>query len=212
MSVKILPQLSWRAAIKSYDTKKKLTSKQVDLLLEAARMAPTSYGMQPIKLYVVSNSEIKKKLGAAGYNQPQFTDASHILVFAARTEITEQDVSEYITRISEQRGVSKASLDGFAQMLLGSTANKTPEQLHTWAAKQAYIALGMTLSIAAEHTIDTTPMEGFDPQKFDAILGTNDEGFTSVVALAAGFRSENDPYVQLKKVRKTAQEFYTEIQ
>ncbi len=211
MSTQTLPQLHWRAAIKVYDTSKKLTAEQVALITEAARMSPTSYGMQPLKLFIVSDTATKKKLRKAGYNQPQFTDASHIFIFAARTAITKEDVSAYITRIATQRNIPETKLDGFREMLLGSSAGKTVEQLHSWAAKQAYITLGMTLAIAADHKIDTTPMEGFDAQKFDTILEIQKSGFTSVVALAAGFRSKNDPYLKMAKVRKTVEEFTVKI-
>lgn len=211
MSQNNLSHLIWRAAIKQYDSSKKLTPEQLLLLTDAARLAPTSYGMQPIKLYVVSNEEIKKELRKNGYDQPQFTNASHIIIFAARTNIEEKDVNEFIQRVSEQRNVPIEKLNDFKQMLLGSGVGKTKEELHNWAAKQAYIALGISLDVAAYNKIDTTPIEGFNPEEFDKILNIKDDGFTSVVVLAAGFREQNDKYTKMPKVRKTVEEFVTEL-
>lgn len=211
MSKKDLSHLLWRAAIKSYDPTKKLTEDQLSLLKQAARLAPTSFGMQPFKIYVVSDVKTKEMLGNAGYNQPQFTNASHIIVFASRTTLTKKDVLEFVNRTSVQRSVPKESLNGFRDMLLGYIANKTDLELKIWSTKQAYIALGMCLDVAAQNKIDTTPMEGFDNKKFDQILGADKEGYTCVVVLAAGFRANDDKYSQLPKVRKTISEFITEI-
>lgn len=206
-----LSHLNWRAAIKQYDTKKKLSRDQVELLIEAARLAPTSYGIQPIKLYVVSDSEIQKKLQVAGYNQSQFADASHIFIFAARKTVTEADISEYIKRIHTQRKVPLKSLEEYKQIMLGSLSGKTAEELHISAAGQAYIALGVTLDVAALNNIDATPMGGFNPDAVDDILGIASDGFHSVVTMAVGFRSPDDVYSKMKKVRKTRQEFVKEI-
>ena len=179
----VTKQLSWRAAIKEYDSSKKLSDEQVNALIEAARMAPTSYGLQPIKLYVVSDTASKEKLQKAGFDQPQFTQASHIFVLAARETVTSDDVSEYVKRTAQQRDQTVESLDGFKKMLLHSVSGKSQEDLHLWASKQAYILIGMMLSVAAQLEIDTTPMEGFSPGEFDEILGTKADGFKSVVVL-----------------------------
>ena len=174
-------------------------------------MAPTSYGLQPIKLYVVSDTASKEKLQKAGFDQPQFTQASHIFVLAARETVTSDDVSEYVKRTAQQRDQTVESLDGFKKMLLHSVSGKSQEDLHLWASKQAYILIGMMLSVAAQLEIDTTPMEGFSPGEFDEILGTKADGFKSVVVLAAGFRSDEDKYSKLPKLRKTAEEFVKQI-
>lgn len=211
MSKNTLQQLKWRAAIKSYDASKKLSKEQAELLEETARLAPTSYGLQPLKLIVITDQKVKEKLKSAGYNQSQFTDASHVYVLAARDSLSENDVTEYMQRIADQRGVEKSSLDGFADVISGSISHKTSEEIFSWNARQAYILLGMMLMVAAEHKIDTTPMEGFANDKFDEILGLDSTGYKSVVAMVAGFRAEDDKYSQQAKVRKSDSEFITKI-
>lgn len=197
--------LLWRAAIKQYDASYTLTDQELATLIAAARMAPTSYGLQPLKLVVVSDPALKTQLAAAGYNQPQFTAASHIFVFAARTELSENDVDEYMARISEQRGVPTTELTEFRNMIAGTIARMDGMAQHQWATKQAYLALGMTLAVAAANKIDTTPMEGFDADQFDQILSMP-EGYHTVVVMAAGKRTKEDKYSKLPKVRKTEED------
>lgn len=211
MTQKTVQQLNWRAATKSYNPEKKLSDEQVELLTQVARLAPTSYGLQPIKLYVVSDESVKKEMRSAGYNQAQFTDASHVFVLTVRSSVTKNDVEEYIERISQQRGVEKKTLSGLKDTLINSISHKTSEELSAWNSKQAYILLGMMLLAAAEHKIDATPMEGFANDKFDEILGLDETGYTSVVVMAAGYRSENDKYSKQAKVRKTLSEFVEHI-
>ena len=211
MISKTISHLNWRAAIKDYDSTLKLTKKQVDLLVEVARMAPTSYGLQPIKIYVVSNSKTKEKLQKAGYGQPQFTNASHIFVLAARENIIESDIEEYIQRVSVQRSVKLSELADFKKMLLLSVSGKSKQELHSWATKQAYLVLGMMLAVASDQKIDTTPMEGFSPSEFDKIIGIDSEGFKSIVVMAAGFRDEADKYSKMPKVRKIVSEFAKQV-
>lgn len=211
MTNNTLKQLNWRTAVKSYDSTKKLTKQQVDLFSEVARMAPTSYGLQPIKLYIVSDDQTKEKLQKAGYGQTQFTQASHVFVLAARETIVESDITDYMERIGKQRSTKIDDLSGFKQMLLHSISGKSKEDLHSWAAKQAYLVLGMLLAVAAQNSIDTTPMEGFSPGEFDEILGTKAEGFKSVVVLTAGFRDEDNKDVEMPKVRKVMSEFVSNI-
>lgn len=202
-----LTHLQWRAAIKQYNPDKKLTDQQLAHLIDAARMAPTSYGVQPFKIIVVSDQKTKQKLRAAGYDQPQFTDASHIFVFAARTDVTETDIDHYAQRITKQRDVSTDEISDFVAMMKGSVNGKSPEASHHWAARQAYVALGMTIAEASRVEIDTTPMEGFDADAFDTILNLEKDGYHAVVVMAAGFRSADDSYATLKKVRKSVTDF-----
>lgn len=202
-----MDRLNWRAAIKKYDPSKKLSDDQVELLVETARMAPTSYGLQLVKLYVVSNDSVKKQLMEAGYQQPQFVDASHTFVLAVRETITPEDVQKYVDRIVEQRSVPAESIEGLKGMMLGSIKDRSPQELFVWNSRQAYILLGMMMAVAAEHNIDTTPIEGFVPEKFDEILGITKDGYKSVVVMPAGFRAEDDKYATMPKVRKTKEEF-----
>lgn len=204
---KTIAQLHWRAAVKSYNPDKKLGAEQLELLVEAARLAPTSFGLQPVKLYVVSNQEVREKLEKAGFGQPQFLQASHIFVLTARETLVEADVTAYVERTATQRSVEVASLEGFKKMLLHSISGKSDEDLFTWSAKQAYLVLGVLLATAAQNNIDATPMEGFSPGEFDEILGTKKDGYKTVVVMAAGFRAADDKYSTMPKVRKTKDEF-----
>ena len=206
-----LSHLLWRAAIKQYDPSKKLTEEQVFLLAETARLAPTSRGIQPIKLYVISDQKIKDQLSKVGYNQPQFTTSSHIFVFAAKQTLTKTDVNEYISRVSSQRNTPLSDLERYKESLLKSIQGKSDKEHHSWSTKQAYLVLGMVLDVAAKNNIDTSPMEGFDADGLDKVLNIKKDGFHSVVIMTAGFRSEEDKYSKLPKVRKAKEEFVKEI-
>ncbi len=206
-----IPQLFWRAAIKQYDTTKKLTDSQVELLVEAARLSATSYGLQPVQLLMITNKEVREKLQAAAYGQPQLTEASHLFVLTARTEITQNDITQFIQTTAKQRSVDESSLKGLGDMMSQSLLSRTTEAQASWAAKQAYIVLGTMLTVAAYNKIDTSPMEGFDAAQFNTILGLSDTGFTSVVVLAAGHRSKEDKYSKMAKVRKDRASFLKEI-
>ena len=207
MSQSVIAQLNWRAAIKEYDSSKKLPEETVTLLTETARLAPSSFGIQPYKLIVVSDPQVKQALKEAGFNQPQFESASHVFVFASRTAVTPEDITEYVDRIVATRGGTTADLEAYKAMMLHSTQNMDVAQQAQWAARQAYIPLGMMMAVAMQAGIDTSPMEGFDRKAFDAILKLTDTGFSAVVALAAGYRSEADTYATLKKVRKSVADF-----
>lgn len=202
-----LTQLQWRAAIKDYDTEKKLSAEQRNLIIESARLAPTSYGVQPVKMYHVTSTDLREKLSEVGYKQPAITQASDYFVLAARTTVTENDIQEFIQRTADQRGVTVNSLDGFKKMLLGVIAGKTDRELHDWSARQAYIVLGTMLTVAAMNAIDATPMEGFDPDSFDTVLGAPAEGFHVVCACAVGYRTATETYSKRAKVRKSLSEF-----
>ncbi len=197
----ILNALNWRYATKKFDTEKKLSENDLKFLLEAARLSPSSFGLQPWKIIVVENKEIREKLKSAAWNQPQVTEASHLLIFLAKKNLTEKDIDEYINLISEERKVSRESLKDFENMLLAFINGANPQILSEWSKKQAYIALGTLLETAALIKIDACPMEGFDSIQFDAILNLEKEGLTSTVLCAIGYRAVDDKAVKYKKVR-----------
>ncbi|WP_192901979.1 nitroreductase family protein [Mucilaginibacter psychrotolerans] len=204
-------QLKWRYATKKFDSTKRLSAEQLDYLLEAIQLAPSSYGLQHYKVIVVENPEVRAKLREAAYGQPQVTDASQLIVFAAETNIDEAYVKSFVDLVAETRNVSRESLAGLEGMVLGGIANRTPEQLLLWAQKQAYIALGILLAAVAAEGIDAVPMEGFDPAKFDEILGLKEKGLTATVIAAVGFRAEDDAYSKLVKVRRPQSELFIHI-
>ena len=207
----ILDALHWRYAIKKYDTHKQLSSEQTDMLMEAIRLAPSSAGLQPYKVFMIENQDTRAQLREAGYNQPQITDASHFFVFAVPTNLTEDLAAHYIDTVAKQREVPRDSLTGLEAMAIGTITAKPSETRAAWAARQAYLALGVLISAAAVEHIDCSPMEGFDPMQFDQILGLTERNMTSVVIAAVGFRSDDDTYAHLTKVRYPKEELFETI-
>lgn len=201
--------LKWRYATKQYDTEKKLSTEQVQTMKDALRLAPSSFGLQPWHFVMVEDAELRKKLRAAGYDQPQITEASHFLVLAAEKNVDASLVDAYMKNIAKTRGISEESLDGFRTMLNGSIEMKGETGAHEWAVRQTYIALGVLLSVAGAEGIDATPMEGFDPSQFDQILGLDKQGLKSYVMVALGFRKDDDPASKMEKVRLSEEEVFT---
>lgn len=204
---KILEQMNWRKAVKAFDSSKKLNEDQVNSLIETARLAPTSYGLQPFMLYVVSDQEMKQKLFEVGYQQTQFSTASHVFVLVVREKISQSDIDEQIKRSAHQTGVSTESLAPYRLALEKNIGTMLEEKAFVWASRQAYLVLGMMLATATQLQVDASPMEGFNKSKFDEILGCDKLGYKSVVCFAAGFRDNSHSYVERPKVRKNRDEF-----
>jgi len=202
--------LNWRYATKSFDTTKKVSEKDFNELTEAARLAPSSFGLQPFKIIVVKDEELRKKLREASWGQAQVTDASHFVVFAARTDLDEEYVNNFIKQVSETRGVSAENLKEYNDMMVNSV-NSMPENVRIeWAKKQAYLSLGVLLSACALKRIDACPMEGFDPVKFDEILSLKEDNLTSAVMCAIGYRASDEEVAKYKKVRFSKEDFVLE--
>ena len=198
-----IDDLNWRYATKKFDSEKKLSQEDLNTLLESIQLSASSYGLQPYEVIVVKDEEIREKLKAAAWNQTQITDASYLLVFANLKSVSENYVDTYLDNIAETRNLNRADLKGMEDMIKSTTLQLPADAQNTWAAKQAYIALGNLLSAAANLKIDTCPMEGFDAAKFDEILGLQDKNLTTAVIAPVGYRSEEDQYQHLSKVRKS---------
>ncbi len=196
----VLRQFQWRYATKKFDPSRKIAAEDWQSLEQALIHAPSSYGLQPWKFFIVTDPDLKAKLKLASWNQAQITDASHLVVFAIKQNLGAADVDRYLARIAEVRSVPLESLDGFKKMLLGSL-NRPVEEVNAWAMRQLYIALGFFLSAAAMLGIDACPMEGFQPEQYDEILGLSEMGYGATVLATAGYRAADDPYVKLAKVR-----------
>ncbi len=198
----ILAALHWRYATKKFDASRRLSAEEWDKLEQALVLAPSSWGLQPYKFIVVTDPGLKARLLPAAYGQTQLTECSHLVVFAARTTVTDQDVEHYMARITEVRGVDRAHLDSFADQIKGHIVTG-PQHARAleWTTRQAYIALGQLMTVAALASIDVCPMEGFSPEKFDEILGLTAQGFTSVVIAPVGHRATDDGAASLPKVR-----------
>jgi nitroreductase len=196
----LLGQLRWRYATKRFDPDRKIEPENWRTLEQALVHAPSSFGLQPWKFFVITDSALRARLKAASWNQAQISDASHLVVFAVRRDLGAADVDRYIARIAEVRGLPVEALEGFRNTMLGSL-RRPAEEVRAWAARQVYIALGFFLSAAAILGIDACPMEGFQPEKYDEILGLTGKGYAATVLAAAGYRSPDDPYLKLAKVR-----------
>ncbi|MGE9550224.1 NAD(P)H-dependent oxidoreductase [Erwinia amylovora] len=204
--------LNWRYATKKYDPSKKIPAEKLDHILEAVRLTATSSGLQPFELLVVTNDEIRQKIKAVSWNQAQVTDCSHLLVFAAWDDITADRVNMMFDLTNEVRSMTNEGWENYRQMLLGIVAERGQEANYQAAARQAYIGLGSALIAAAEQRVDATPMEGFDPAAVDEILGLPARNLRSVIILPLGYRAdEGDWLVNLKKVRRSRENFITEI-
>lgn len=209
--MKLIDALNWRYAAKRMNGEKVPTEK-LDAILEATRLSASSMGLQPYTLLVVESEALKKQIQPAAYNQPQIVEASHLLVFAAWEDVTEEHVNDYIANIVQTRGVTLESLEGFKASLMGIVNGRTPEQKHEWAARQAYIAFGTAITAAAVEQVDATPMEGFNPAAVDAILGLREKGLRSVTILALGYRDTDKDYlVDAKKVRRSKDELILKV-
>jgi nitroreductase len=185
-----LSQLSWRYATKKFDTTKKVSSEQLTKILEAIKMAPTSYGVQPFHVVVVTNPELREKLKTAGYGQAQITDSSHLMVFCARTDILDR-VNGYFEIASGGNAEVRSSMKGYEDMMSGALGAISEDKKEAWAAKQAYLALGFGLAACAELEVDACPMEGFNPAEFKSILGLPENMYPHAL-MAVGFRSSED--------------------
>ena len=197
----IIDAMNWRYATKVFDTEKKLTDDQINNLIEAVNLSASSYGLQPWKLIVVKNPELRSKIKDASWGQTQTTDASHLIVIAIKNNVNDAYVDSFINLVSTTRGMDVASLDGYSQMMKGAINSKGEAGVKDWSARQAYIALGTLLTACAIEQIDVCPMEGFDNKKIDEILGLSELGLESVLLCPVGYRSNTDESANYKKVR-----------
>lgn len=207
----LLENLNWRYATKKFDATKKISASDLNTLKEAVRLSASSYGLQPYKVVIVENPEIREKLKAAAYGQTQITDASQLFVFANDLNLGAVSVDNYINNISETRGVPVEALGGFSDMMKGTIANLSDDAKNIWTAKQTYIALGTLLSAASELKIDATPMEGFNAAQFNEILGFDKLGLNASVIATVGYRHDEDEAQHHKKVRKSHEELFITI-
>ena len=206
-----IQNLKWRYAVKKFDNNKFLTPEQINTLKEAFNLTATSYGLQPIKLLVINNKEVQQNLVEHSWNQQQVAQASHVLVFCIDTRLNENDVESYFQRVQEIRNTPDKIINPFKDYLKGVISSKSNEDLISWAKNQAYLAMGNLLTVCAQEKIDSCPMEGFIPEKYDEVLNLEEQNLTSVLVLPVGYRAEDDFMKDQKKVRKSLDEIVIEI-
>ena len=208
----LLDALQWRYATKVFDAARKIPAGVWETLERALVLTPTSYGLQPYKFLVISDPAKRAELLPHSWNQKQVVDASHFVVFTARTQMTAADVNKLITHTSNIRKIPADSLNFYRDLMLGDVVNGPRGKVaHEWAARQAYIALGNLMTCAAVLGVDACPMEGLDPAEYDRVLGLNGSGYATVVACALGYRADTDKYASLPKVRYEAKELVQPI-
>lgn len=205
-------KLNWRYATKAMTPGKAVPQAKVTAILDAANLAPTSSGLQPFEIIVVTNPEVKAKLSAAAYGQKQIVDGSHVLVFAAWDNYTAERIDAVVAETHKQRGTPMDALNAYYDGLKAQYLPRPAEVNFNHAARQAYIAFGVALTAAAFEAVDATPMEGFDPDQVDAILGLREKGLRAVTLMPLGYRApEGDWLNGAQKVRKSLADLVTEI-
>lgn len=204
----MIEALNWRYATKKFDSSKLLDIEAVEQIIEAARLAPTSSGLQPFELFVITNQDLKQRIVTVSYGQQMPAECSHLLVFAAWNRYTDERIDHIYNLTTRERNMPLEKYDAYKERLKSGFAAKTDEQNWIHASKQAYIALGFALAQAAMLGVDSVPMEGFDATELDKLLNLNEKGLRSVLMLPLGYRDEkNDWLMKLKKVRHPKEEF-----
>lgn len=206
-----IESLQWCYATKKFDDSKSLSNNQIDTLKKAFNLTATSYGLQPIKLVVVNNKKIQEQLVEHSWNQQQVAQASHVLVICTQDQLDENDIENYFALVKEIRNTPDEILNPFKNYLKEDVSKKTAKELVPWMKHQAYIALGNLMTVAAIEKIDSCPMEGFNPEKYDEILELDKYNLKSVLVLPVGFRAEDDYMKDLKKVRKNIEDVVIEL-
>jgi nitroreductase len=198
----MISQLNWRYAVKKFDSSKKVSESDWKALEEVLRLSPSSYGLQPWKFLVIQNDEIRKRLTPASWNQTQVSDCSHYVVLTTLKKISEDYIQKFIDHTAQVRGIKSETLNGYRDMMIGDLV-KGPRSagIQEWACKQVYIAMGNLMNAAALMNIDTCPLEGLDPKKYDEILGLTDMEYGTAAAVAVGYRHPEDKYQHAAKVR-----------
>jgi len=208
----LLQTFAWRYATKKMDPTRPVPAEKVERIIEAVRLAPTSSGLQPFELIVITNPELRAKILPIAYGQQQIVDGSHLLVFAAWDTYTAERINLAFDTANAQRGFTNEGWENYRQSLIGRYPPRSAEENFAHTARQTYIGLGFALAAAAVEEVDSTPMEGFDSAALDELLQLPAKGLKSVLLLPLGYRdAANDWLVNLKKVRRTREQFVTEL-
>lgn len=208
----LIDNLNWRHAVKAYDASQKVSEENINLIVEAARLAPTSSGLQPFKVLVIKNQEIKEKLVPGSLNPECMRDCSHVLIFAAWDRYTEKRIDDVYDFTTDVRDLPRGRFASYTNQLKEIYLSQSAEENHAHIARQTYIALGLALAQAAELKIDTTPVEGFDNQKIDEVLELSKLGLKSVSLMYVGYADDEKDWIKpMKKVRVPKEEFVIEF-
>ncbi len=202
---------NWRYATKKFDATKKVSTEDLETLKKAIQLSSSSYGLQLYKVFIIENPEVRAQLQPVSWGQSQIVDASHLLVFANIVNVQESHIDAYVQNIADTRGLSVEDLKGYSDFMKSKIVPLPVEQKAVWTSKQTYLALGNLLNAAAELKIDVTPMEGFEPEKYNEILGLDKLGLNASLVAAIGYRHEEDATQHFAKVRKPIEELFETI-
>jgi|SRR6218665_116176 len=202
---------NWRYATKKFDAAKKVSAEDLETLKEAIRLSASSYGLQPYKVIFVNDPDLRAKLQPAAWGQSQIVDASHLVIFANITNFGDTEIDGFIKNLTETRGISLDAVKGYSDFMKSKISTLPVEKRDIWTAKQTYIALSNLLNAAAELDIDVTPMEGFEPEKFNEILGLDPLGLSAAVIATIGYRDAEDDTQHYVKVRKANEELFINL-
>lgn len=207
VTTQITNAFAWRSAVKVFDASKKVSDADIAAIQDAARMSPAAYGLQPYRIIEVRDPALRAKVREGAYGQAQVTDASHLFVVAVRTDLDAAFIEEFVQNTAQTRSLDVATLGGFRDMMVGDITSRTPEGRFAWAGRQAYIGLGAMIETAALMHIDTAPMEGFNPVAINDALGLDAHKLNAVGLLAVGYRSDEDQWSKMPKVRVSKEDF-----
>ncbi|MCA6423190.1 MAG: NAD(P)H-dependent oxidoreductase [Flavobacterium sp.] len=202
---------NWRYATKKFDSSKKVSKEDLATIKEAIRLSASSYGLQPYKVFIIENPELRAQLQPAAWGQSQIVDASHLIVFANITNIGEKEIDESLALTAKTRGLPADALKGYGDFMKSKITSLPEEERNTWTSKQTYLALGNLLNIASELKIDVTPMEGFEVAKLNEILGLEKLGLNASVLATIGYRHKDDATQNYAKVRKSNEELFINL-
>jgi len=206
-----IQDLNWRYAVKKFDGSKKIKQSDYDVLKESIRLAPSSYGLQPLEVLIVENDELKAQLVEHSYNQKQVEDCDKLFVFCIYKHISSDHVNAYINNIASTRKIPAENLSDFHKTIQGSIDGRSDDELKVWASKQCYIAMSNLLSACAHLKIDSCPMEGFVASGYDKVLGLSDMNLEAAVVTPVGYRSSEDIFAANTKVRKSHDDLFKVI-
>jgi nitroreductase len=201
----LLAALHFRYATKAFDSTRKIPAETWDAIEQSLVLTPSSFGLQPWKFLVIENPEIRETLKAASWGQGQVTDASHLVVLTARTDLDKADIDSWVARLSEVQGTPLEALAGLSGMISSFSSSMSASEKQAWNTRQVYIALGQLMTAAAVMGIDTCPLEGISPADYDTILELNGTGYATAVACVLGYRSATDKYATAPKARFAAE-------
>lgn len=202
---------NWRYATKKFDASKKIANQDLETLKEAIQLSTSSYGLQPYKVFIIENQEIREQLKPFSWNQTQITDASHLFVFANIVDVQNEDIDNYVENVIKTRNLKIEEVKGYCDFMKSKIVNLPIEIKSNWTSKQTYLALGNLLNAAAELKIDVTPMEGFESEKYNEILGLDKLGLNASLVATIGYRHEEDVTQHYPKVRKPIGELFETI-